>query len=181
MHRTDYWQCPDCGTQIDLAPHAAELAMLRLATHGPDRFTLGSAGLEPELTAMLEPCACGGRFQPGPGAGPAGSARFDQEALRPALAQGFAVLEASDDPHLAALREVWRPRLLALLGRASELDREQQLGLRLEAKLQALAEEVERARAAGDEEAAEVAHARYIELGTTYVRRFVARDERAPA
>jgi hypothetical protein len=181
MHRTDHWHCPDCGTQIDLAPHAAEVAMVRLAARGPDGFELGSAGLEPELAAVLEPCACGGRFQPGPGDGPAGSAGLDRNVLRPALERGFALLEAADDPHLAALRDVWRPRLLALLGREAELDREQQLGLRLEAKLQALAEEVERARAAGDDEAAEVAHARYIELGTTYVRRFVARDERASA
>ena len=54
-----------------------------------------------------------------------------------------------------------------------ELDREQVLGLRLEDKLAALQAEVERATTAGDEEAAEAAHARYIELGTTYVRRFV--------
>ena len=39
----------------------------------------------------------------------------------------------------------------------------------------------ERATAPGDQDAAEAAHARYIELGTTYVRRFVARDERAEA
>ena len=49
-------------------------------------------------------------------------------------------------------------------------------GLRLEDKLAALAAEVERATRAGDQEAAETAHARYIELGTTYARRFVAHD-----
>ena len=42
-------------------------------------------------------------------------------------------------------------------------------GLRLEDKLAALAAEIERATTAGDEDAAEAAHARYIELGTTYV------------
>ena len=55
------------------------------------------------------------------------------------------------------------------------------LRLRLEDKLAALQAELERARAAGDDDAAEAAHARYIELGTTYVRRFVRSDERRPS
>ena len=46
-------------------------------------------------------------------------------------------------------------------------------------KLAALQAEVERATAAGDSDAAEAAHARYIELGTTYVRRFVRSHEPA--
>ena len=53
------------------------------------------------------------------------------------------------------------------------------LRIRLEDKLAALQTEVERATAAGDLDAAETAHARYIELGTTYVRRFVRPDEPA--
>jgi hypothetical protein len=155
--------------------------MVRLATRGPEGFELGSAGIEGEVTAVLEPCTCGGRFAAGPGAGPVAAVQFDRAAFDPLLEHGWAVLSASDDPGLTALRDVWQARLFSLLGREAELDREQVLGLRLEAKLQSLADEVERARAAGDDDAAETAHARYIELGTTYVRRFVARDERASA
>jgi hypothetical protein len=73
------------------------------------------------------------------------------------------------------LREVWRPRALRLLGRDDELSSEDVLGLRLEERLTDLRAEIERARAAGDEDAAQMAHARYIELGTSYARRFAAR------
>jgi len=72
---------------------------------------------------------------------------------------------------------VWRPRALVLMGREQELAKEDVLRLRLEDKLAALQAEVERATAAGDRDAAEAAHARYIELGTTYVRRFVRSHE----
>ena len=68
---------------------------------------------------------------------------------------------------------LWRSRALVLLGRAAELTREQQLELRLEGRLAGLQDDIERARSAGDEEAAQAAHARYIELGTTFMRRFV--------
>jgi hypothetical protein len=83
------------------------------------------------------------------------------------------VLEASDDERLQRLAGLWRSRALVLLGRADELTREQQLELRLEGRLAALQADIERARSAGDEEAAQAAHARYIELGTTFMRRFV--------
>jgi len=69
--------------------------------------------------------------------------------------------------------------LADLMGREPELAKEDVLRLRLEDKLAALQAEVERATAAGDSDAAEAAHARYIELGTTYVRRFVRSHEPA--
>ena len=84
-------------------------------------------------------------------------------------------------PELAELVEVWRPRAALLAGGEQELGKEDVLRLRLEDKLAALQAELERARAAGDDNAAEAAHARYIELGTTYVRRFVRSDERRPS
>src|SRR6478736_2927912 len=90
---------------------------------------------------------------------------------------GGAGIEAT--PALTELREVWRPRALVLMGREQELAKEDVLRLRLEDKLAALQAEVERATAAGDSDAAEAAHARYIELGTTYVRRFVRSHEPA--
>jgi hypothetical protein len=93
----------------------------------------------------------------------------------------MAVLEASSDGRLSGLGQAWRPRVLPLLGREAELEREEVLRARLEEKLERLQHELQHATAVGDQDAAEAAHARYIELGTTYVRRFVARDERAEA
>jgi hypothetical protein len=73
------------------------------------------------------------------------------------------------------LREVWRPRAMRLLGRDDELTNEDVLELRLEQRLADLRAEIDRARAAGDDDAAQMAHARYIEIGTSYARRFAAR------
>ena len=78
----------------------------------------------------------------------------------------------------------WRPcggrGRCGLLGRDADLTREQQLELRLEQRLANLQAEIERARCAGDEDAAQAAHARYIELGTTFVRRFVLIENGRP-
>jgi hypothetical protein len=177
MAAPDPWSCGTCGSQIDLAGCSIEVGLVRLATRGGDGFQLGGAGIGPELAAVLASCECGGRFAPGPGTGPAATARFDPDAIRDPAARGWAALEAT--PALAELREVWRPRALVLMGREQELAKEDVLRLRLEDKLAALQAEVERATAAGDSDAAEAAHARYIELGTTYVRRFVRSHEPA--
>lgn len=177
MAAPDPWSCGTCGSQIDLAGCSIEVGLVRLATRGGDGFQLGSAGIEQELAAVLASCECGGRFTPGAGTGPAAAARFDPDAVRDPAARGWAALEAT--PALAELREVWRPRALVLMGRERELAKEDVLRLRLEDKLAALQAEVERATAAGDSDAAEAAHARYIELGTTYVRRFVRSHEPA--
>ncbi len=177
MAAPDPWSCRACGSQIDLAGCSIEAGLVRLAARGGDGFQLGGAGIEPELAAVLASCECGGRFAPGAGTGPAAPARFDPDAMRDLAARGWAALEAT--PGLAELREVWRPRALVLMGREQELSKEDVLRLRLEDKLAALQAEVERATAAGDSDAAEAAHARYIELGTTYVRRFVRSHEPA--
>ena len=150
---------------------------MRLATDGEEGFRLGSAGIERQLAGLFVSCSCGGRLVPGAGDRPAVAARFDADRLLPVAELGWKRLSAS--AQLSELREVWRPRVLLLLGRAAELDKPDVLRLRLEDKLAALQAEVERATAAGDGEAAETAHARYIELGTTYVRRFVRSDEPA--
>ena len=177
MAASDLWSCRACGSQIDLAGCSIEVGLVRLAARGGDGFQLGSAGIEPELAAVLASCECGGRFTPGAGTGPPAPARFDRDAMRDLAARGWAALEAT--PALTELREVWRPRALVLMGREQELAKEDVLRLRLEDKLAALQVEVERATAAGDGDAAEAAHARYIELGTTYVRRFVRSHEPA--
>ena len=155
--------------------------MVRLAVMGERDFKLGSAGVEPAVAPLLDRCECGGRFRPGAGAGLPVRATFRQEALRPVVEAGYERLQAGTDETLVRLRGGWQPRLLALLGRESEIPREQVLRLKLEAKLERLQHEVELAGAQGDQDAAEAAHARYIELGTTYVRRFVAADGRVEA
>jgi len=177
--RRDPWTCSDCGRSADLAANAIEVGLLRLALNGADGFQLGSRGIESEVSSLLAPCECGGRFHPGDGDGPPATAAFDREALAPIAAAGWETLVAT--PELAELVEVWRPRAALLAGGEQELGKEDVLRLRLEDKLAALQAELERARAAGDDNAAEAAHARYIELGTTYVRRFVRSDERRPS
>jgi hypothetical protein len=180
--RSDVWPCRRCGVPHELATRSLEVGLVRLATHGEEGFRLGSEGIEAELEALLEPCACGGRLERGmsPDGDSPRVAGFDLAALRPLAERGWTVLEASADPRLQRLAALWRARALVLLGREADLTREQQLELRLEARLAGLQAEIERARGAGDEEAAQAAHARYIELGTTFVRRFVLVSDGRP-
>ncbi len=174
----DPWRCERCGRPCDLAGPRVELGLLRLSLE-PDaaRFRLGSAGIETQVAALLAPCPCGGRLEPGEGEGLPLEPELDAGRLREAAGRGWRALEASADPHLGELRRLWRPRALVLLGRGDELGREEQLRLRLEGRLEALRADMEQARLRGDDDAAEAAHARYIELGTTYVRRFLLADE----
>jgi hypothetical protein len=180
--RTDPWRCRACGACYELATRSLEVGLVRLAVAGEDGFRLGSEGIEAALEPLLAPCSCGARLTR-ESTGPdrfLSPAQFDTESLRPLAERGWAVLEASDDPRLRELASLWRARALHLLGRDAELAREDQLELRLEARLSALQTEIERARAAGDEEAAQAAHARYIELGTMFVRRFVLAQDGRP-
>jgi hypothetical protein len=177
--RSDPWSCRDCGAAYELATRSLEIGLVRLAVDGEAGFRLGSDGIESHVEPLLAPCTCGGRLTRG-GDCPrllGDSPRFSAEALRPLAERGWAVLEASADPRLARLAALWRSRALVLLGREDELTREQQLELRLEGRLAGLQDDIERARQAGDEDAAQAAHARYIELGTTYMRRFVLLED----
>jgi hypothetical protein len=178
--RTDPWHCPGCGAGYDLAPLSAEVGLVRLAVAGGSAFALGSAGIEREVAALLRPCSCGAGLEPGRGgsADPPARAQFDPQALLPVACAGWSALESSDDPRLAQLGRVWRPRAFRAMGREAELTREELLELKLEGRLQDLLDEAQRASAAGDQEAAEAAHARYVELGTAYVQRFVRGRER---
>jgi hypothetical protein len=165
------WHCGDCPH--DLTAASVEVGLVRLAIAGEEGFELGAAGIEEAVRPLLAPCACGGRLVPGPGDG---TAHASAVVVAPdVLAAGWAVLERATDPGLVRLRDVWRPRALRILGRVGELGAEDVLDLRLEDRLAALEAEIRRAGDAGDEDAAQMAHARYIELGTTYVRRVVAR------
>jgi hypothetical protein len=158
-----------------MASCTLEVGLVRLALDGPDAFRLGSAGIEAEVAPLLEPCACGGRLVAGGDATLGSDPVVAREALLPLARRGWEVLAGCEEPGLQRLREVWRPRALRLLGRDEELSPEDVLGLRLEQRLAGLREEIDRARAAGDEDTAQMAHARYIELGTSYARRFAAR------
>jgi hypothetical protein len=174
---SDLWHCSACGRTADLDMTPVEVGLVRLAVRGAEDFRLGSPGIEDEIAGLLDPCGCGGRFVPGGGDGPVVGPAFDEERLAPLAAAGLERLEAAEV--LSGLRSAWGPRAVALAGRAQDLAKEDVLRIRLEDKLTALQTEVERATAAGDIDAAETAHARYIELGTTYVRRFVRPDEPA--
>ncbi|HEX3330606.1 MAG TPA: hypothetical protein VHS27_11845 [Gaiellales bacterium] len=185
--RSDLWSCRDCGTAYELATRSLEVGLVRLAVDGEAGFRLGSAGIESQIEPLLAPCECGGHLTRGQT--PNGSAtevsqpafgvrpRFRVETLRPLAERGWATLEASADSRLERLAKLWRSRALVLLGREDELTREQQLELRLEGRLAGLQDDIERACAAGDDDAAQAAHARYIELGTTFMRRFVLFDD----
>jgi len=174
---SDHWHCEACGADADLVPQSVEIGLVRLAVDGPGGFRLGSGGIEHHVAELLAGCPCQGRLVPGGGDGAAIVAQFDRDRLLPIAGLGWSRLQSSAE--LSELCEVWRPRVLLLLGREGELAKPDVLRLRLEDKLAALQAEVERAAAVGDDEAAETAHARYIELGTTYVRRFVRPDEPA--
>ncbi len=173
--RTDPWHCSDCGAAADLAPLSAEIGLVRLADHGAAGFQLGSTGVESEIAPLLAACECGGRFQPGGSDGEIAVPSFDADALRPLATRGFEVLNA--EPKLAELAVVWQARGLRAVGREDELSGEQVLELRLEQRLNDLLIQIERAHRAGDEDAAETAHARYVELATTYATRAL-RDSR---
>ena len=171
----DPWRCERCGAGYDLAARSLEVGLVRFARRGPDGFRLGSQGIEDEIAPLLERCACGGRLVAGRGAKTGSDPVFAGKALRPLASVGWQVLEAADDPGLRRLREVWRPRALRLLGREGDLSADEVHALRLEDRLAELEAEVRRATAAGDDDAAQMAHARYIEVGTSYARRFPAR------
>lgn len=140
-----------------LAAHPLEASLIRLAVLGSDGFEL--AFDEPQVLAVAGPLM----REDG----------FDDDALRPIAARGFAVLEraAATDERLGRLLTLWRPRALRLLGRLSEVRGEDALRLRLEDRLGEIERSMVAARAAGDEDLGERLHARYIELGTTYAAR----------
>jgi hypothetical protein len=151
---------PGAGAPVDLAEHPLEAGLVRLAILGADGFALRCD--EPELVEALAACLADDPDEP-----------FDPARLRPYAERGLAVLEraAVGDERLARLLALWRPRALALAGRAAELTREEVLRARLAERLDALAAQLEAARAAGDDDRAQALHARYIELGTTYAAR----------
>ena len=144
---------------------------MRLARDGEDGFRLGSAGHRGRVAPLLEPCSCGGRLEPGAGAGEPIVRRVSSRMrCGPWPRRAGRCSNRRADPRLREIAGIWRPRALRALGREDELTAEELLELRLEGRLQELLLAIERAEAAGDVDAAEAAHARYVELGTTYVQ-----------
>src|SRR3954462_8118993 len=107
--RSDPWHCGTCGARADLAPRSAEVAMVRLAVMGEREFRLGSGGVEAAVAPLLEPCSCGGRFQPGEGAGLPVRLEFRTDALRPVAEAGYERLQKGSDQTLVRLRRGWGP------------------------------------------------------------------------
>jgi hypothetical protein len=151
---------PGVGLPVDLAEHPLEAGLVRLATLGSDGFALRFDA--PQVLAAIGECLAAEGEEP-----------FDRERLRPYAQRGLEALEAAaeHDERLARLLALWRPRALALAGRTADLTREEVLRARLAERLDAIAAELDAARAAGNEDRAQALHARYIELGTTYAAR----------
>ena len=105
--------------------------------------------------------------------------RFSQDALKAHAPAALAALDAALPAHdeLARLAALWRPRLLVLADRKDELTGEQTVVLRFEERLRDIKRGMAEAEAAGDEDAREALHAKYIEVGTTYAGRLAAREQ----
>jgi hypothetical protein len=160
------YRCPRCGGEVDLARTPLESGLLRLAVLGPDDFVLSFDDPRLHATAapLLGPCPHGD------------DPEWDVEALRPLAERGWQALlrAADDDPRLETLASLWRPQALRLLGRTDELSKEEALRARLQERLEDLRRRMDAARAAGDDEQAELLHARYIELGMVFAGRMAA-------
>jgi hypothetical protein len=160
------YRCPRCGGEVDLARTPLESGLLRLAVLGSDDFVLSFDDPRLHATAapLLGPCPHGD------------DPEWDVEALRPLAERGWQALlrAADDDPRLETLASLWRPQALRLLGRSDELSKEEALRARLQERLEDLRRRMDAARAAGDDEQAELLHARYIELGMVFAGRMAA-------
>lgn len=158
--------CPRCGGEVDLARTPLQSGLVRLAAVGAEGFALefDDPLVEASAFPLLGPCPHD--------ADPA----WDEDALRPVAARGWDALEAAaaDDPRLAELAALWRPRALRLAGRGDEVGAQEALRVRLGDRLDDIARRMQAARATGDEDEAERLHARYIELGMVYAGRTAA-------
>ncbi len=148
---------PSTGAPVDLGEHRLVASLVRLAELGAAGFALEFE--DPRVLARAE-----GLLSVEP------DSIWDPEALRPVARRGLEVLEAAaaEDPRLADLLRIWRPRALLAAGRGEELTGDETLRLRLEDRLEGLRAQIAAAHDEGDDDRAQALHARYIELGTTY-------------
>jgi hypothetical protein len=158
------YHCELCGGELDLSRTPLESGLVRLATLGPEGFEL--AFDDPAVHAAAAPALgpCPHDAVP----------IWDAEQLRPLADAGWRALLAADDDELDLLAVVWRPRALALAGRADELSRDDIVRGRLEQRVAEVSARMQVALAAGEADEAERLHARAIELGTVLAGRLAA-------
>ena len=141
-------------------------------TDGEDGFRLGSDGIErvePLLAGLRLRRAAGARREPC-------IRRCPARSIQAGCGRGRARLGACSRraPIAArAAREVWRSRALVLLGRGGRADTGSRARAAPRGRLAGLQAEIERAPPPATRRRPQAAHARYIELGTTFMRRFV--------
>jgi hypothetical protein len=148
---------------VDLDLYPFEAGVVRLAVHGADGSPLdfSDAAVRAAIVDTLS------------------DDPFAQEALQVHAPAALAALDAAlpDHEELARVAALWRPRLLVLADRKDELTGEQTVVLRFEERLREIKRGMAEAEAAGDEDAREALHAKYIEVGTTYAGRLAAREQ----
>jgi hypothetical protein len=158
------YHCELCGGDVDLSRTPLESGLVRLATLGPEGFEL--AFDDPAVHAAAAPA-----LGPCPHAA---DPSWDPDELRPLADAGWRALLAAADDELDLLAVVWRPRALALAGRADELSRDDLVRGRLEQRVAEVSARMQVALAAGEADEAERLHARAIELGTVLAGRLAA-------
>jgi hypothetical protein len=158
------YHCELCGGDVDLSRTPLESGLVRLAALGPAAFEL--AFDDPAVHAAAAPAlgSCPHGLDPS----------WDAPKLAPLADAGWRALLAAEDDELDMLAVVWRPRALALAGRADELSRDDVVRGRLEQRVAQVSARMQAALAAGEEEEAERLHARAIELGTVLAGRLAA-------
>ena len=162
------YRCPGCGGEVDLARTPLESGLLRLAVLGSRRLRprvrRPAAARRGGAAARAVPARRGSRVGRR-AAAPARRARLAHAGARP--------------PRRTAARDAGLRcgvrRRCALLGRADELSKRGGAARALRGAARADVERrMDAAAAAGDEEEAELLHARYIELGMVFAGRMAA-------
>ncbi len=159
------YRCERCGGEVELERTPLESGLVRLAT-------LGAGGVPARVRRSGRARSRRARARPLPtrGRSCAGIARRCVRSPTPAGARCC----AAEDDELDLLAVVWRPRALALAGRADELSRGDVVRGRLEQRVAEVAARMQVALAAGEDDEAERLHARAIELGTVLAGRLAA-------
>jgi hypothetical protein len=158
------YHCELCGGDVELGRTPLESGLVRLATLGPGGFEL--AFDDPAVHAAAAPALgpCPHVADPS----------WDRAELQPLADAGWRALLDAEDDELDLLAVVWRPRALALAGRADELSRDDVVRGRLEQRVAEVSARMQVALAAGEADEAERLHARAIELGTVLAGRLAA-------
>lgn len=156
--------CQRCGGEVELARTPLESGLVRLAV-------LGATGFELEFDDPAVHAAAAPALGPCPHVA---DPSWQATELEPLADAGWRALTEADDDELETLAMVWRPRAMALAGRASELSRNDIVRGRLEQRVAEVSARMQVALDAGDDDEAERLHARAIELGTVLAGRLAA-------